>query len=100
MSIAEISLADKKNFTNRVILSGILSDNAFTRRSQCLSTLELGNFKVSVRWNKGKKYHHLLGKHVMIQGKLTISKHYNDKLKKYSTNLAVQVDYMEVVYDI
>jgi hypothetical protein len=100
MSIAEILLADKLNFTNRVILSGVLQDSTFYRKSKCLSLLDIGAFKVPIKWNKKQHFQALEGKHVMIQGRLTTVRRYNDRLRKYISNIGVLVEYMEVVYDI
>lgn len=100
MSIREISLTNKKNFTNKVILSGILSNSEFLKKDKVLSLLNIGNFQVPLKWNKGRYFTEMLGKHVVVQGRLTTIKRYNDRLKKYISNIAVLVEYMEVVYDL
>ena len=100
MSIREISLTKKTNFTNRVTLSGILKDGAFYKGNECLSLLDIGNFKVQIKWNKNKHFRALCGKHVIIQGRLTTVNRYNDRLRKYISNIGVLVEYMEVINDL
>jgi hypothetical protein len=100
VAISEISLTEKTNFTNKVSLSGILNDSTFYRGSKCLSLLDIGNFKVTLKWNKSKHFQALEGKHVFIQGRLVTTRRYNDRLRKYISNVGVLVEYMEVIHDL
>ena len=95
-----LSMSSKGDL-NVAIISGIIKEKGFQKKSKIFSSIFSNNVHIPIFWNKSAKqrYYQMLGKRVLVYGKFVYFNMYSEKQEKYYRTVGIKVLDMEVVND-